>query len=176
MFGWCLRFVGKAVSALSLRSWFKRMTGKRFGRRLARSIAPRRRARPQPAVRPAVNALEDRYAPAILAALGQMKEMCLGIKVADAALEELTRLQELQSLGLSRILTQRGLKALDALKTPAISQTAPSPEGDSRQRRVRLGRQLEKVDGPPATALPTARRSPRAAYTWCPPRHRLTSR
>ncbi len=108
-----------------LRSWFKRLAGKWFGRRLAASIAPRRRCRKQPAARPELDTLEDRYAPAMLAALRQMKDLYLDIKVTDASVQELAMLNELQSLGLSRVIGQgAGLEGLAALQRPGKPQPA----------------------------------------------------
>jgi hypothetical protein len=154
-----------------LRAWFKRVTGKWFGRRLAASIAPRRKARKQPAVRPDLVVLEDRYAPAMLAALRQMKDLYRDIKVTDASLRELAMLNELQSLGLSGIITEgtglEGLDALGNLEKPQLAQdTWPSyrvaetgpggqPEGHARLNAA------ERTQGP------------RTVETWLPPSRRL---
>src|SRR3954470_23670035 len=100
--------------------WFKRLKSNWFSRRLAASIAPRRRGRRQPAVRPEVDALEDRYAPALRAALGQLKNLYLDIKEADAALHELALLNDLQELNLNRIMPKAASsEELQAPRHPA---------------------------------------------------------
>jgi hypothetical protein len=108
-----------------LRFWFKRLTDKWFGRRLAASIAPRRRSRKQPDVRPEPHILEARYTPAMLAALRQLKDMYLDIKLTDALGQELAKLNELQTLGMNVLLApEAGLEGLSALKLPATPRPA----------------------------------------------------
>src|SRR6185437_30137 len=105
-----------------LRAWFRRLTGKWFGRRLAAHNTPPRPHK-LPDVRPELDVLEARYAPAMLAALRQLKELYLDIKSADVVRQELAKLYELNALDMSVLLAQDGgLEELAGLNLPASPQ------------------------------------------------------
>jgi hypothetical protein len=134
-----------------LRVWFKRLTGKWFGRHLDASIAARRRSCKQPEVRPEPDVLEARYAPAMLAALRQMKDLYLDIKLADALREELARLNELQALGMTVLIGQDdGLEGLTALNFPSSPRLSDSQAAESIRRPA-------KVRAPAICAVQTMR-------------------